>query len=454
VKNRLSRSLFLGITSAIAASASYALMTPQNEKQAKMESLAITAIPSIYDTTVDFIEQTITLDSLAELEGPIRPRIIHHNIQEEDSLTSILALYNIDKKSLRKITTANKIGERFEQLKPQTTITLELDKTYTLKALIYDIDEVNTLVATRNEQQFDVHIETRSLDHQEILTQGTIETNLFMDGQKAGLSTEILNKLTDKIFAWDIDFTQDLNVGDKFTVIYEETLVEGRRLTTGEILAAEFIIGGKSYSAIRYQDSDGKITYYSPQGQNVVREKQKTFLRNPIKFARISSKFNLHRRHPISHRIRAHKGVDYAAARGTPIQAVGNGKIIFKGRQSGYGRVVIIEHDSQHKSLYAHLSRFNNRYKKGSHIQQGETLGFVGQSGAATGSHLHYEFLVNGTHQNPMTVKLPQTGIQDNLVLLARFQQKARPYIDRLNQTNSDTAHIQVDKFFAQKKKL
>ncbi|MCK5898572.1 MAG: peptidoglycan DD-metalloendopeptidase family protein [Methylococcales bacterium] len=453
MKNRLYQSLFLGITSAIAASASYALITPQNEKQAKTENLATTiaAIPSIYDTTSDFIEQAIRLEQLANLEAPIKPRTIHHEIQEDESLASILSLYGVDKKTLRKITEANKIGARFTHLNPQTILTIELDKNYQLKSLIYDADNVNTLVASRNEEQFDVHVESRSLDAQEILTQGTIETNLAVDGKKAGLSVEIIDQLTDKIFAWDIDFSQDLNAGDKFTVIYEETLVEGRRLKTGNILAAEFIIGGKSYSAIRYQNSQGEVTYYSPQGKNVVRETRKSFLRSPIAYARVSSHFNLHRRHPISHRIRAHKGVDYAARNGTPIQATGGGKIIFKGRQSGYGRVVIIEHDSQYKSLYAHLSRFNNRYKVGSLIKQGETLGFVGQSGAATGPHLHYEFLVNGAHKNPVTVKLPQTEIQENKGLLARFQQKSRPYIERLNRANSETAIINVDKFFAKK---
>ncbi|MCK4494232.1 MAG: peptidoglycan DD-metalloendopeptidase family protein, partial [Methylococcales bacterium] len=435
------------------ASVSYALITPQNEKQAKTENLATTiaAIPSIYDTTSDFIEQAIRLEQLANLEAPIKPRIIHHEIQEDESLASILSLYDVDKKTLRKITQANKIGARFTQLKPKTTLTIELDKHYQLKALIYDTDNVNTLVASRNKEQFDVHVESRSLEIDEILTQGTIETSLAIDGKKAGLSTEIINQLTDKIFAWDIDFSKDLHVGDKFTVIYEETLVEGRRLKTGNILAAEFIIGGKSYSAIRYQNSQGEVTYYSPQGKNVVRETRKPFLRNPIKFARVSSGFNLHRRHPISHRIRAHKGVDYAASSGTPIQATGGGKIIFKGRQSGYGRVVIIEHDSQYKSLYAHLSRFNNDYNIGNHIKQGQTLGYVGQSGAATGPHLHYEFLVNGVHENPMTVMLPQTEIQENKGLLARFQQKSRPYINRLNQANSETAVIKVDKFFAKK---
>ncbi len=453
MKNRLYQSLFLGITSAIAASASYALITPQNEKQAKMESLATTiaAIPSIYDTTSDFIEQAIQLEQLANLEAPLKPQIIHHTIQEDESFASILSLYDIDKKTFRQITRTNKIGARFKQLKPHTTLTLELDQDYQLKTLIYDADDVNTLVATRNNKQFDIHIESRSLDVQEILTQGTIETSLTVDGKKAGLSAEIIDQLTDKIFAWDIDFSKDLSAGDKFTVIYEETLVEGRRLKTGNILAAEFIIGDKSYSAIRYQNSEGEVTYYSPQGKNVVRETRKPFLRNPIKFARVSSGFNLHRRHPISHRIRAHKGVDYAARNGTPIQATGGGKIIFRGRQSGYGRVVIIEHDEQYKSLYAHLSRFNNQYKLGDTIKQGKTLGYVGQSGAATGPHLHYEFLVNGVHKNPMTVELPQTEIQENKGLLARFQQKARPYINRLNQANSETAIINVDKFFAKK---
>jgi len=451
VKNRLYQSLFLGITSAIAASASYALITPQNETQASMENLAITPVstPSIYEITANFLGQT------AELEQPIKPRNIEHKIRANESLSSIFPLYNINSKILKKITTANAIGAKFANLTVNNILIIELDDDYQLQRLIYKKDIVNTLVATRNGDDFDVRMDKKQLDNHERLAQGIINSSLSADGIKAGLSANIINQLADKIFAWDIDFNKDLKPNDKFTVIYEEILVEGERLKTGEVLAAEFVINGKSYSAIRYKDKEGNIEYYSPQGKNVVRKVRKTFLRSPIEFARISSRFNLHRKHPVLNRIRAHKGVDYAARSGTPIKTTGDGKIIFRGRKGGYGNVVIVQHNKKYKSLYAHMSKFNGKYKLGSKIKQGAVIGYVGKTGLATGNHLHYEFLVNGIHKNPLTVKIPHTKIKINKTFLARFKKQTQPYVDQLNRATTETAAIKVDKLFSKKiKKL
>ncbi|NOQ36865.1 MAG: peptidoglycan DD-metalloendopeptidase family protein [Methylococcaceae bacterium] len=447
MKNKLYQSLFLGITSAIAASASYALITPRNvEIQASVSSLAT---PSIYEETANFLGHT------AELEQPIRPRKIDHVIQSGENLSSIFPLYGLDNNTLDKITKANEIGARFADLAVDKILKIELDKEYNLESLVYKKDLVHTLIASKNGDAFDVRMDSKELEETETLAQGTITSSLSNDGQKAGLSPSIINKLADKIFAWDIDFNKDLQVDDKFTVIYEQSIVDGQRFDTGEVLAAEFIISGKSYSAVRYKDKEGNVEYYSPQGKNI-RKIRKTFLRSPIEFARVSSHFNLRRKHPILNRIRAHRGVDYAARSGTPIQTVGDGKIVFRGRKGGYGNVVIVQHDDKkYKSLYAHMSKFNGKFKIGSKVKQGDVVGYVGKSGLATGPHLHYEFLVSGTHKNPLTVKLPRTEPKKNKAFIARFKAQTQPYLNRLNESSTDTAEIKAEALFdKQVKKL
>ncbi|HSN72448.1 MAG TPA: peptidoglycan DD-metalloendopeptidase family protein, partial [Steroidobacteraceae bacterium] len=172
----------------------------------------------------------------------------------------------------------------------------------------------------------------------------------------------------------------------------------------GNVLAAEFVNAGRTYRAVRYESEDGVIAdYFTPEGRSVRRQ----FLRAPVDFTRISSNFNLRRMHPILNRIRAHKGVDYAAPSGTPIRAAGDGRVTVAGWQGGYGRVVILEHGGGITTLYGHMSRFAKGIKAGQRVRQGQLIGYVGSTGAATGPHLHYEYRVNGVHKNPRTVPLP-----------------------------------------------
>ena len=204
------------------------------------------------------------------------------------------------------------------------------------------------------------------------------------------------------IFQWDIDFIQDVRVGDEFTVIYEELWRDGVKLRNGDIVATEFVNQGKSYRAARYKLSNGDFDYFTPEGRSV----RKAFLRAPVEFTRISSNFNPNRRHPVLNTIRAHRGVDYAAPTGTPVQAAGDGKIIFRGVQGGYGNAIVVQHGGNITTLYGHLSRFG-KARVGGRVGQGEVIGYVGKSGLATGPHLHYEYRVNGAHRNPRTVPLP-----------------------------------------------
>jgi murein DD-endopeptidase MepM/ murein hydrolase activator NlpD len=260
---------------------------------------------------------------------------------------------------------------------------------------------------------------------------GTINSSLFVAAQKAGLPDNLTMELAN-IFGWDIDFALDIREGDKFTILYEELYLDGEKVENGDILAAEFINSGKIFQAIRYTDQGGNTDYYSPDGKSM----RKQFLRTPVEFSRISSGFSLGRKHPVLNRIRAHKGVDYAASTGTPIKATANGKIIHRGSKGGYGNAIIIQHGTQYSTLYAHMSRYKGGLRKGSRVKQGQIIGYVGSSGLATGPHLHYEFRVNGVHRDPLRVKLPGAPPLDKKYM-ADFKVKASNMIARLDRVRS-----------------
>ena len=258
---------------------------------------------------------------------------------------------------------------------------------------------------------------------------GIIETNLADAGYKAGLSDDLIDELT-RIFAWDIDFASNLHPGDQFTVIYKNGTEGGD--SKGRIYAAEFVSRGKFLTAVRYQDADGHFNYYTPEGKSL----HKAFLSTPVDYARVSSHFDAHRRHPVLNRIRAHKGVDYAARTGTPVKAAGDGEVSFLGRKGGYGQVLILKHGEHYETLYAHLSNFKRGLNSGDHVMQGEVVGYVGQTGLATGPHLHYEFRKDGIHQNPESLDMKRPmRISDQV--LAEFKDQTRPLLAQLYRTKS-----------------
>lgn len=231
---------------------------------------------------------------------------------------------------------------------------------------------------------------------------GRIETSLFEAGREAGLSDKTTMELA-RIFGWDIDFAHDIRRGDWFRVLYREIYRDGEKVANGPILAAEFVVQGESHRAVRFTDARGRTDYFHPDGRSV----RKAFLRSPVRFDRITSGFSRGRKHPILGRRRAHEGVDYGARTGTPVRTTGDGRVIFRGRKGGYGRVVKIRHAGRFTTVYAHLSRFAH-IRRGERVKQGQTIGYVGQSGLATGPHLHYEFQVHGRPRNPLKVDLPQ----------------------------------------------
>ena len=265
-----------------------------------------------------------------------------------------------------------------------------------------DLDQQQTLALDRSDDGFTAELVQHAIERRMVSAHAKISNSLF----EAGRTAEISDKLTMEmagIFQWDIDFVQDVREDDEFTLLYEEIWRDGSYVRDGDIVAAEFINRSTPYRAVQYVDGEGGINYYTPQGRNV----RKAFIRAPVDFSRISSSFNMRRKHPILNKIRAHRGVDYAAPAGTPIKAAGDGKVMFRGAKGGYGNVIILQHGGNISTLYAHMSKFVRSTRVGSQVEQSDTIGFVGQTGLATASHLHYEYRLNGVHRNPRTVKLP-----------------------------------------------
>jgi len=243
----------------------------------------------------------------------------------------------------------------------------------------------------------------RTADYIPRFAQATIDNSLYYDGAQAGVPDQVLYQLA-AIFGWDIDFALDIRKGDSFSLIYEEVQLDGERIGYGDILIARFNNQSRELTAVRFEDSEGQSNYYTPEGTSM----RKAFLRNPIDYFRISSRFNPNRKHPILNTIRAHRGTDYAAPTGTPIKAAGDGKVTFAGRNGGYGNVVMIQHGQRYKTKYAHMSKFGRGIRVGRYVKQGQIIGYVGTTGRSTGPHLHYEFLVDGVHRDSLRVKLPK----------------------------------------------
>ena len=237
---------------------------------------------------------------------------------------------------------------------------------------------------------------------------GVIDSSFYLAGLESNIPESVIMDLA-YIFRWDIDFIFDIRAGDKFKLLYETPFVEGQKIQNGSILFAEFYNQNKRYTAIRYEGKKGKWKYFDENGNSL----EKAFLRAPLDFSYVSSHFNPNRRHPILNTIRAHNGVDYAAKRGTPIRATGEGVIQFIGWKSGYGRTIIIRHGGEITTLYAHLENYHSTITKGMKILQGETIGYVGDSGLATAPHLHYEFRIGEKRTDPLKVALPAASPLD-----------------------------------------
>ncbi len=316
------------------------------------------------------------------------------------------------------------------QLIPGRTIEIKTNLDGKLLHLEYELDKENILIAGLTPSGYQVATQKLVLQNHHILKSATIVDTLFGATDDAGIPDQIALQVAD-IFSGEIDFNEDVHPGDKFNVIYEAFYNAGELMKTGNVLAVEFITSGNKHQAIHFGEAEGKYAYYTPEGISL----HKSFLRSPLEFTRISSNFSAGRYHPILQRIRLHQGVDFAAPMGTRVKASGDGEVDFIGRQGGYGNVIILKHDNGISTKYGHLSAFASDLRKGMRVTQSDIIGYVGKTGLATGPHLHYEFLVNGAHRDPMTVALP-TSVPIDKKYQKEFDEKSLDYMAKIEMLN------------------
>ncbi|NND64771.1 MAG: peptidoglycan DD-metalloendopeptidase family protein [Gammaproteobacteria bacterium] len=325
-------------------------------------------------------------------------------ISRGDTLGDLFKKHELDYNDLHTLLSMPDIRPHLTRVQPGDIVDV-LHEHGRLLSLTRVVSESQRLQVSRNtDSELVAQLQDLPLERRQRHAIGTVDSSLFLSGKEAGLSDRTVMNLAG-VFAWDIDFILDIRKGDQFSVIYEEIWRDGEHLRDGDIVAAEFVNQGESFRAARYEDPEGRISYFAPDGRSV----RKAFLRAPLPFTpRVTSNFNPRRLHPIKKVRRPHRGVDYGASTGTRILAAGDGKIAFRGWKGGYGNTIIVEHGGNISTLYAHMSKFKSSVKNGSRVRQGDTIGYVGATGYATGPHLHYEYRINGVHKNPRTVKLPE----------------------------------------------
>ena len=388
-------------------------------------SIILIYVDSLNNEPLAIEEITISRD-LSESLTPIKSKQIH-TVRKGDSLSVIFEdkqvplntaykIFDFDKNNLLSSIIPGDIME-FNYM-GNDLLSIEIIK-----------DDVNSILIKTEDEISIVNIKKEA----QTITSfgfGEIRDSFYKSAKDVGIPDSIIMDFA-YIFGWDIDFIFDVRKGDKFSVIYETEFSEGEKISSGDIVFAEFTNREKKYIAQRFFDDVQGKQYFNENGENV----KKAFLRAPLDFAYISSHFNPNRMHPILHKIKAHNGVDYAAKRNTPVKASGDGVISFIGRQSGYGRTVEIKHGGNIKTLYAHLERFNTKLKVGSKVKQGEIIAFVGDSGQATGPHLHFEFWQGEIRSDPVKVKLPSAK-PVNISQKDDFDNLLQLNLNKLNQYN------------------
>ena len=319
-------------------------------------------------------------------------------VKKGDNLAMIFKRNGLSPQQTYRVSKAGKLAKKLLKIMPGEVLKLQIDPQGQLTSLQYPFSNTDTLIVSKSENNtFTSKIKTTEVDTRLNYTQGDVANSFWNAGLKANLSNNQIMQVAG-IFGWDIDFALGLRTGDSFYVMFEEHYINGEFIENGNIIAAQFVNQGEAYTAILYDDGN----FYTPEGRSM----RKSFLRAPVNFRYISSSFKKNRFHPVQKRWKAHRGVDYAADRGTPVMAAGDGKVIKAAYDKYNGHHVFIQHGEKYVTKYLHFTK--RKVKKGQMVKQGQMIGTVGSTGLAAGAHLHYEFLVNGVHRNPRTVKLPK----------------------------------------------
>ncbi|HVF65779.1 MAG TPA: peptidoglycan DD-metalloendopeptidase family protein [Casimicrobiaceae bacterium] len=344
----------------------------------------------------------LPLPAMQPLADPGSPYWREERVQRGDTIGSLLARAGVDDPLAMSFLRIDARARALYQLKPGRPVRVATDERGQLQALRFVTSTNDVLSVRRANGAFLATYEPTREAVRLTLVTAQIGTSLFATADAVGIPDAITANLVE-LFAGDIDFLKDIRKGDRFSVLYETRSVEGEPVGTGRIVAAEFENRGLQMSAFLWKDADGDDAWFTLDG----RSSRKAFLRTPMEISRITSGFSFARFHPILQEWRAHKGVDYAAPEGTPVRVTADGVVASAGTQNGYGNVIVVRHQGAYSTLYAHLSRFQRMYLPGDRVSQGETIGYVGSTGWATGPHLHYEFRINDEARDPMTSAMP-----------------------------------------------
>lgn len=425
-----------------------ATILPSDKASAKRHSLPI-AIPTLNEIENTAEPQTVRarvaepttktsektfVDSLSQTNTspPVHFRKDTQTVKKGDNLSKIFKRAGLNDGHMMDLVNNAPSSKRLASLFPGHNLDFYLERDNTLARLTYRIDRLHSFTYSKTEKGFSFSEENREPDIKLAQSSATITTSLYNAGTKARLNDRLIMEFAN-IFGWDVDFALDIRKGDSFRVVYEEKFLDGEKIGNGSIVAAEFTNQGEKFQAVRYISPNGDINYYTPMGESM----RKAFLRAPLDFRRISGNFNPRRLHPVFKTVRAHRGTDYAADRGTPVWASGDGKVIASAYSKANGNYVFIQHGNNIQTKYLHLHK--RHVKKGQRVKQKQKIGTVGSTGYSTGPHLHYEFLISGVHRNPRTIvnKLPKAKSVAKAEM-SRFLAQTQPLVAELN---SDTAY-------------
>ncbi len=366
---------------------------------------------------------------------PKKTKSIEKSLARDDTLYSILIDKHISPGEISDLLRASEGIHNLGKIKPGNTLKLEINTVdSTIRCLKYEIDKDHVLVVERTANGFSAKKETIQYDIKVSAKSGVISSSLFDAVLNAGLASLVALDLSD-IFMWDIDFDADIRQGDLFKILLEQKYRDGNCVEDGKILCAEFVNQGKSYPAVLFEDEDGHVDYYDPEGKSL----RKKFLKSPLRYKYISSRYSKRRLHPILKIYRPHLGIDYAAPIGTPVTAVGDGKVVFTGWKGGYGRFIKIKHNGSYNTTYGHLSRFANGIKQRGYVKQGQVIGYVGSTGLSTGPHLDFRLIKNGRFVNPLTCNLPSASPVKKRYM-EDFKRVKKKMLSRLEELDTDIA--------------
>ena len=377
--------------------------------------------PVVKQDTVTIPQQVqhtpVAVQDPAPAPEPTEPPWQAQTVKRGDNLSLIFKRAGFSDKDVYQIISEAPEGKSLGRIYPGQTIAFQANEAGELLGVRHIKSPLETVHYWRDAAGFTSRIATREPEVREARAYGKITSSLFLAGQEAGLSQTVIMELAN-IFGGVIDFVLDPREGDTIHVLYDELYLDGERFGDGDIIAASFTNQGETFNAYRYRDANGDVGYYNELGVSM----RKAFLLAPVDFTRISSNFNPRRLHPIYKTARPHRGTDYAAPTGTPVYAAGDGRVIKAGYTRANGNYVFIQHGEQYVTRYLHLHK--RKVKQGERVAQSQIIGTVGSTGAATGPHLHYEFLMNGVHRNPRTIhkKLPKAKSLP-AAELAQFQQ-------------------------------